>query len=250
LIFSLSWSLPMCWWAVANLASAATPIVTAVADRERAATMHLAATSAIDRQRTTLARALRRTQRAADGAEVLGRAARSMEQTLTRDVLPQWLGVPWGNGANSLARDPFGDDATVNCGSFVVAVLAHIGFQFRNRDLLAQAPALRILEASLPEGAISRWQGSVAALERWLLQRGNGVYLLGLSRHIGFAVVKDGDVRLVHASRSAGRVISERFTTSTALLRSRRGGLFLGELVPGDPIVARRWLDGVKLGPQ
>lgn len=175
------------------------------------------------------------------------------------ELLPRWLGVPWSEGKGSTARRPDQPDAAVNCGSFVVAVLEGAGFRVAHRNQLARAPALRVLEAVAEEGGIARWQGTIPELERELLRRGPGLYLLGLARHIGFAVVGDGEVRLVHASRGAGQVVDEKMATSAALLRSRGAPIFAAKLLaratPAEqgtlarPLVTR-WLAGATLGPR
>lgn len=206
---------------------------------------------------------------ASDGAahsELQARAAAAFTAALTDEILPRWLGVPWQKG------EPSRRTSGVNCGSFVIAALEDAGLRFAHRAELARAPALRILESVAPEAndssrdssgdtggiedadrGIAKWQGTIPALERELVRRGPGVYLLGLARHIGFAVVtRDADgrgtVRLVHASRTAGQVVDEPMASSSALLRSRGAPIFAVRL--GSDELIRRWLAGAALGPR
>ncbi len=193
------------------------------------------------------------------GANVAGAPESFLTAAVIDEILPRWLGVPWREGKGSAARRPDQPDAAVNCGSFVIAVLEGAGFRFTQRDQLARAPALRVLEAVAEDG-IARWQGTIPELERELLRRGPGLYLLGLARHIGFAVVAGGEVRLIHASRGAGQVVDEKMATSAALLRSRGAPIFAAKLLarvaPDDdpgrrarPLLAR-WVAGAALGPR
>lgn len=221
-------------------------------------------------------------QRSTSTPARLARAERALQHALVDEILPRWLGVPWSSEARSVARQPAAG-ATVHCASFVIAALEGAGVRFAHRDQLAQAPALRILEALAGEGGIARWQGTVPEFERELLRRGPGVYLLGLTRHIGFAVVGEGEVHLVHASRTAGTVVVEPMARSRALARAHGTAIFAAALlgardrdraVGGDrgrgkasgdravgsdrgkasgggeanPLV-RRWLAGALLGP-
>lgn len=211
-----------------------------------------------------------RRSHAAAGADVAVDVESLLAAAVIDEILPRWLGVPWREGKGSAARRPDQPDAAVNCGSFVVAVLESAGFRVAHRNQLAQAPALRVLEAVAEEGGIARWQGTIPELERELVRQGPGLYVLGLARHIGFAVVAGGEVRLVHASRGAGQVVDEEMATSAALLRSRGAPIFAAKLLvraappasaempaakedePGQrvrPLLAR-WLAGAALGPR
>ena len=191
--------------------------------------------------------------------EVLAEASRAVERAIVDELMPRWLGVRWGDGAADRGRAATGGvaaaaakprDREINCGSFVVAVLEEAGF--RMAAGLERAPALRILESLAGDGEIARWQGTVPGLERELVRRGDGIYLLGLARHVGFAVVRGDRVRLVHASRSEGQVVDEAMASSRALLRSRGAPIFAAKLfsAAAPSTAMTRWLHGAVLGPQ
>lgn len=207
--------------------------------------------------------------RQAAGEDVSAAAASALSSALTDAILPRWLGVAWARGKASLARAPDERDAGVNCASFLVAAMEGAGLRFAHRGQLVRAPALRILEAVAPEepeptAAILRWKGTIPALERELVRRGPGLYLLGLAQHIGFAVVPAAAaggsaaldpvasttpvVRLIHASRATGQVVDEPMATSRALLASRGAPIFAVRLVR--PELVKRWLAGSALGPR
>lgn len=207
--------------------------------------------------------------RQAAGEDVSAAAASALSSALTDAILPRWLGVAWARGKASLARAPDERDAGVNCASFLVAAMEGAGLRFAHRGQLVRAPALRILEAVAPEeseptSAILRWKGTIPALERELVRRGPGLYLLGLAQHIGFAVVPAAVagggavddlgasttpvVRLIHASRTTGQVVDEPMATSRALLSSRGAPIFAVRLVR--PELLKRWLAGSALGPR
>lgn len=224
--------------------------------------------------------------RQAAGEQVDAAAASALTRALTDEILPRWLGVAWARGKASLARAPDDRDAGVNCASFLVAAMEGAGLRFAHRGQLVRAPALRILEAVAPEesepAAILRWKGTIPALERELVRRGPGLYLLGLAQHIGFAVVPAAAaasnvagavsapiapdapgavgapgapgapptpvVRLIHASRATGQVVDEPMVTSRALLSSRGAPIFAVRLVR--PALVKRWLAGSALGPR
>jgi hypothetical protein len=207
----------------------------------------------IEAKRADLAREYRGAEDEATRAAVLDRASQYLAVSISRDLLPRWLAMPWGQGANSVAQRPDASGKTVNCGSFVIAVLEGAGFRVPHRHRLAQAPALRILEAVGAEATIVRWRGSVPALERQLRRWGDGVYLIGLASHIGFVVVSRDTVSLVHASKVVGQVAAQRLLSSPALRRSRQTDFFvaaLGSHRMSARSLVSRWLNEIPIGPR
>lgn len=184
--------------------------------------------------------------------EVLVAARRRLHQALALEVLPRWLGTPWGEGPR--AEVPGQPGRALHCGSLIITALEATGLRFVDGEQLSKAPGLRMMEA-LGEQGIARWSGSRAGLLRRLQAAGAGVYLLGLPQHIAFAVVGDHEISLVHASEAAGAVISEP-AANAAALRLRAATIFVARLTAAtDPDsraddLAQRWLHGVALGPR
>lgn len=288
------------------VAAAGSPVAAEEAGEARAASLvaavplapeaYEAVRAQIEAQRRQLAARYSAAQ--PESAAALAEAERAFAHALVEEILPRWIGVQWRRGEASLARRPE-HDAGIHCASFVIAALEGTGLRFAHRDQLAQAPALRILEAlateaptdaassALEAGGIARWRGTVPALRRELLRRGPGVYLLGLTRHIGFAIVgapaglaraaappslpapavdaaADPEVWLVHASRGSGAVVVEKMASSRAMQRRHGTAIFVAALVggrepagdaatgqaSGDPSLMQRWLAATPLGPR
>jgi len=60
----------------------------------------------------------------------------------------------------------------------------------------------------------------------------DGLWLIGLSNHVGWVVVSDGEVRFVHASWSGDRqVTDEPFATAHAIEVSRKAGYFVSPVI-------------------
>lgn len=224
--------------------------------------------AALEQARLELARELAQSTTTSTRGQTLARAQTRWFQALRGPLLTDWIGTPWGHGATANARTPRQPGRTVHCASFVIAVLRGVGLRFVDGDRLAQAPALRILEALAPEEGIVRVVGRLPQVLQRLGELGDGVYVLGLSRHIGFVIVDDETVTLVHASEGQGQVVAEPAKTSSAL-RGRSGALYLArlssparrhasgvragasdELDRGADHVLARWLAGAALGPR
>ena len=93
----------------------------------------------------------------------------------------------------------------------------------------------------VPESRIARFRR--VSLDRFVhevARRGDGLYVVGLDRHVGFLVVEGGDVFFHHASSSAGAVVRERALVSGALARSSYR--VVGKLF--DDALVDAWLTG------
>lgn len=110
------------------------------------------AVDAIASERARLAAAWRAATTPAERAAVRDRASRYLSAAIIDELLPPWLGMPWGLGKNSTATRPHQAGKTIACSYFVGAVLQGAGFELRDRFRLGQAAALTI-QRSLVGGA-------------------------------------------------------------------------------------------------
>ena len=193
-----------------------------------------AAVAAIDRRRAELAADYAAARTEAARAEVLAEARAYLIGAITGELFPLWHGTPWGLGKSSTATRPHEPGMTVGCSYFVTAILGNAGFRLDNRYRFAQAPALDI-QKSLARGdrAVRRYLSiPPAELEARVATLPDGLWLIGLSNHVGWVVVADGEVRFVHASWSGDRqVIDEAFATSHAIEVSRKAGYFVSPVI-------------------
>lgn len=167
-------------------------------------------------------------------AEVRAEARAYLIETIRGDLFPLWLGTPWGLGKNSTATRPHQPGMTVGCSYFVTSILGNAGFTLDNRYRFAQAPALDI-QKSLARGdrAVRRFLSIPSTeLEEKVATFPDGLWLIGLSNHVGFVVVDDGEVRFVHASWSGDRqVTDEDFGSAHAIEVSRKAGYFVSPVI-------------------
>lgn len=223
----------------------------ALAVAQPAAESYRAQVAQLEAERRVLAE-LYRVAPATARPQVLAAARTRLHQALAVEVLPRWLGTPWGEGPR--AEVPGQAGRALHCGSLIITALLATGLRFVDGELLSMAPGLRMMEA-LGERGIARFTGRRAALLRHLHAAGPGVYLLGLPQHIAFAVVSEHEISLVHASEDQGAVVSEPAQTSDAL-RLRSPTIFVARLTaataadPRADDLAERWLQGAALGPR
>ena len=224
------------------------PVLTLTAtDRDR---RWDAAVAALDARRRALAAELHAARTSAARRAVLARARDVAFRAIVDDLAPLWIGMPWGLGRNSTATRPYQRDMVVGCSYFVTAIAQGAGLRLDDRFRFAQAPALHIQRAfARGRGAVHRYLSIPAErLEREIAALGDGLYLIGLDVHVGFVVVDRGAVRLLHASYTGARQVSdELLREALAIDRSREEGYFVSPVFvrsPDNDALVERWLAG------
>jgi hypothetical protein len=201
---------------------------------------------AIEAERQRLAQLYARADEAHERASIRAEARAFVRAAIVGDIFPAWLGMSWGLGANSTANRPHAPGMTVACGYFVSSVLENAGLRVQTRFSYAQAPALTVQRTLAPAaGEVHRFFSVPGeTLAAGITKLGAGLYIIGLSNHIGFVVVDDAGVHLVHASYTDDRVvISEPLATAQAIANSRPKGYFVSPVMHDDHL-ADLWLRG------
>lgn len=221
---------------------------------ERAAVTEEAEASAADRYEATLAAIeAERARLAGRYAAATGEAERAairaeargfVRAAIVERIVPAWLGMPWGLGANSTANRPHAAGQTVACGYFVAAVLEAAGLRLSSRFKYAQAAALRVQKSLAPDDVHRYFSVAGEVLADKIAGLGEGVYVIGLANHIGLVVVDARGVRLVHASYTGARVVTdEPLAAARAIADSRPKGYFVSPVMHDDRL-ADLWLRG------
>jgi hypothetical protein len=175
---------------------------------------------------------------------VLKEAARYLEGAFVDAVLPRWDGTPWSfSGTSTTPRT-----GSIACGYFVSTTLEEAGLHVERRKL-AQQPAEDILRTLAPPDTIARFSDvPIEKFEAAVAARGEGLYVVGLDNHVGFLIVRGGEVFFHHSSYvGPGAVVRERAAASSPLAQSRYrviGKLFTDEAlieawIRGTPVPTR-----------
>ncbi len=211
--------------------------VAPAAAREERARRYEQTLAAIEARRAALAHAYARAASEPARAQVRAEARAYLLDVIDGELFPAWLGTPWGLGRNSTATRPHQPGMTVGCSYFVTSILQNAGFVLDDRYAFAQAPALDI-QRSLARGpgAVARFLSIPAEdLAARIGRLGDGLYLIGLSNHVAWVRVRAGDVRMIHASYSGGRVVSdEPLVGAVAIEVSRKAGYFVSPVIVAD----------------
>jgi hypothetical protein len=152
-------------------------------------------------------------------------------------------------GSDSTATRPHEPNMKVGCSYVVTSVLLSVGVQLSNRYTFAQAPAIHIQRSLAPDKAQLHTYFSIPSeqLRDKIAKLGEGLYIIGLDTHVGFVVVRDGEVRFVHASYTGARVVTdELLVDAVAIANSRPKGYFVTPLFQ-DARLLDLWLRGQKV---
>lgn len=115
--------------------------------------------------------------------------------TITNSVFPYWYGTKWD--FNGTTRTP--KEGQIACGYFVTNVLTDVGFNIP-RIKWAQL-ASEVFIKKLSPNQMKRFSNSpISEVESYLMQTGDGLYLVGLDSHVGFIVVKNDTIKFVHSN--------------------------------------------------
>lgn len=171
------------------------------------------------------------------------RLARVDLRSAVEQIGSRWVGTRWSfQGTARRPHEPRG----IACGYFVATVLEAAGLRLESRVRFGQATARAIQTALVPSPAAHHRFFSIPPLEleRRVRALGDGLYVIGLDVHVGFVVVRDDAVRLLHASYTGQRiVVDEPLGTAVAIENSRKAGYFVTSLTADDAL-ARMWMDG------
>lgn len=201
----------------------------------------------IEVERRRLASKYARAGREVDRAAVRAEARAFVTTVIIDELFPAWLGMPWGLGRSSTANRAHAPGMTVACGYFVSAVLENAGLRVNTRFTYAQAPALQVQRTLAPDDVHRYFSVPAETLAAEIAGLGAGLYIIGLSNHIGFVVVDAAGVRLVHASYTGAQVVtSEPLATAQAIINSRAKGYFVSPVMHDDRL-ADLWLRGASV---
>jgi hypothetical protein len=115
---------------------------------------------------------------------------------LTQRIFPAWYGTPWS--FNGHTRIP-GDDS-IACGTFVVYSLQDAGFEIPSK--MAMQPSENIIKNLTGSSEIKRFWNSaeMEKIHKWIQQKGEGIYIVGLDIHVGFIINQNDNITFCHSS--------------------------------------------------
>ncbi|MEL6134855.1 MAG: hypothetical protein AAFR59_15960 [Bacteroidota bacterium] len=151
---------------------------------------------------------------------------------LTDSIFPYWYGTAWDfNGITETPRK-----GKIACGYFVSTTLRDLGIPL-NRYRLAQKASSEIVQDLCDDKQIHTFRSRQNLLQHLKEKPLNGLFVIGLSYHVGFIVKQGEDLFFIHANYTGDQLtVKEKFEESAALQHS-------DVFVLGDLLESKSFLD-------
>lgn len=153
-------------------------------------------------------------------------------------ILPYWYGTKWD--FNGITQTP--GKGAIACGYFITTTLQQAGVVL-NRSKLGQSASEQIIKTLVvanPKKIICNQP--IDSLMTYVLNKSNGLYIIGLDSHVGFIYNDKGALYFIHSKWANPKaVVKEAVNTSGILASSKYKQI--GKL-SSDSVFLKRWLRG------
>lgn len=145
-----------------------------------------------------------------------------LHQELVYSIFPYWYGTPWD--FNGYTNTP--NDGVIACGYFVSTTLKHIGFNMNRYDI-AKMYSSDIVEVMCHQ---DYWVES--SFEKFLTrmkEMEDGIYIVGLSNHVGFLEQIEGRTYFIHSNYMGSNGV-EKVLASNSVALGNSTSFWVGNL--------------------
>ena len=165
--------------------------------------------------------------------------SRDLLEARLPEMMRCWLGTPWD--FNGTCQTP--GSGKIACGYFVSTILRDAGFQVE-RIRLAQQPSQGIIRTFMARKKMHIRAGlSYSEFLEEVTDRGPGIRIVGLDRHVAFLVVTPAnEIRFIHASGASPYCVVDESRDHATSLRNSKYRV-TGNLTR-NPEVIHGWLTG------
>ena len=129
-------------------------------------------------------------------------------------IFPRWYNTPWDyNGYTNTPKQ-----GVIACGYFVSTTLKHIGFNLNRYDIAKMYSSAIVKVLCHNDYEV---KNSYKDFSSYCSQLNDGLYILGLSNHVGFLSIETGEAYFIHSDYSSEKgVRKEKIEDSFALKNS------------------------------
>lgn len=172
--------------------------------------------------------------------QLLDSARNFITSSLVNKIIPHWYGMPWSfSGYSAIPQK-----GEVGCSYFVSNTLLHAGFNVNRYKLAQQGPmneAKSIDTAFVTyfnEEAFSGNEINKAIVKKIVKENKDGLYFVGLSSHVGYLLINEGELYYIHSNYGRVEVMLEYAETSNEFIDSQ---YFIAKVTHNDRLI-RKWL--------
>lgn len=158
---------------------------------------------------------------------------------MSKPIFKAWYGTRWNfHGTTETPRK-----GTIACGYFVSTTLRDAGFRLP-RIKMAQQAASVIIHSLCRRNSIKTYN-NMKALNQYLSEKPEGLFILGLDKHVGFVLKEGDDSYFIHSSyRNGKKVLREKLNESASVKKSNIK--MIGDLT-GNKDLFKKWLKGERI---
>lgn len=171
---------------------------------------------------------------------IIVEAREYLTNAMAIELFPYWYGTKWD--FNGMTRTP--KKGKIACGYFITNILTDVGFLIP-RIKWAQS-ASEVFIKKLSKKQIKRFTNTpIIEVKKYLINSGNGLYIVGLDSHTGFVYVNKDKVRFIHADyyEPEKGVVSEEIDSYSPIAHSKYR--VIGKLMSDEMIVS--WINKKKI---
>ena len=137
----------------------------------------------------------------------------SLHKELIESVFPSWYNTPWDyNGYSNTPRQ-----GVIACGYFVSTTLKHIGFKLNRYDI-AKMYSSAIVRVLCHNDYATMYNFDDFTLH--CSQLPDGLYILGLSNHVGFLSIESGQSFFIHSDYSSEKGVRKELIHDSFALQN------------------------------
>jgi len=169
-------------------------------------------------------------------SKVLSEAGIYLDSMICEELFPFWKGTTWDfNGHTNIPNE-----GEIACGYLVSTLLKHAGFNINRYKMAQQSSYNEIKTLSNPDSPEFLGTDYKKALEK-IKSKPDGLYILGLSFHVGYIRVKDNGVYFLHSTYlSPTAVVNEKASESAAFMSS--DVYYIGK-ISGNSALVKKWIN-------
>ncbi len=174
---------------------------------------------------------------------MLDSAGKYLSQAIVHELIPYWYGTQWSFEGHTETPQ----QGEIACGYFVSTVLNHAGFHLNRYKMAQQSPLPEVLTIhQQPTPIIFQAETAEAFCDSVQTHLPEGLYIFGLTNHMGFLWSHAQEVYLIHSGYifPARKVLIEKATQSPLLynpVECRLGA------ISTNPILIHQWLMGISV---
>lgn len=170
---------------------------------------------------------------------IINKAREFIFNTITKEIFTYWYGTPWDfNGTSEIPRYE-----SIACGYFVTTILRDAGFNIP-RIKWAQLASEALIKKISTDTKIF-YGKPIDEVKRYIANRENGLYIVGLDCHVGFIYKNNETIKFVHSNyyQADIGVMSQDFESENPLKDSNYR--ITGRILNDSDII--KWLCNKKL---